>query len=54
MLSFSSHLLHMPRNAFQEDLLQVFPRNLSEAVPPVVSQITLLAFSEDGCNIYLL
>ena len=51
MLTFSNHLLHMPRNAFQEDLLQDFPRNLSEAVPPVVSQIILLVFSEDGCNV---
>lgn len=53
MLTLSSHLLHMPRNLFQEDLLQDFPRNLNEAVPPIVSQIILLSFSEDGCNICL-
>lgn len=53
MLTFSSHFLHMARNVLQKDLLQDFPRNLSEAVPPVVSQIILLSFSEGGCNICL-
>lgn len=53
MLTFSSHFLHMARNVLQKDLLQDFPRNLSEAVPPVVSQIILLAFCEGGCNICL-
>lgn len=43
----------MLRNVFQDDLLLDFTSYLNESGPPVVSQIFLLDFSEDGCKLVL-
>lgn len=51
MMTVSGHLLHVPRNVFQKDLLQDFPSYLNESGHPVVSQILLLDFSEDVCKL---